>query len=232
MIDFHVHLLPGIDDGAKNIKMSVTMLRESSRQGIEVSVATPHFYFNEKTPKIIKKRDKAYDKLMRFCVKNKLEIPQIIKGFEVFLAEEIVTEPDIDKLKISGTNTMLLEMPMSKWDEKVFDRVDYIASKGYDIVLAHPERYASVCDEKDYDRLFSYGFTGQVNAASFIKPSSREFAYKLIKDGRIKLMGSDGHNTGTRAVFMEIASEFISKNLGEKYNEMMKENARHYLGLK
>lgn len=232
MIDFHVHLLPGIDDGSRNIKMSVAMLKESSRQGIEVSVATPHFYFDKKTSVLIKKRDKAYQKLTAFCEKNNIKTPKIISGFEVFLSEKIVSEPDLDKLKICGTNTMLLEMPMSKWDDKVFERVELVASKGYDVVLAHPERYAGVCSKKDYDRLFSYGFAGQVNAASFIKPSSREVAYKMIQDGKVKLMGSDGHNMGTRAIFMEIAAEFIAKNLGKKYNEMMLENSKRYLGLK
>ena len=232
MIDFHVHLLPGVDDGSKNIKMSVDMLKESKRQGIDVSVATPHFYFDKKTKKIIENRNKAYDKLISFCKKNEINRPEIILGFEVFLSEKICDEPLIDSLLISGTNTLLLEMPRTKWNDEVFDRVDYIASKGYDVVLAHPERYASVCGKKEYDKLFSYGFAGQVNAASFVNPASRDIAYHLIKDGRIHMMGSDAHNTGIRAVFMQIASEFIGKNLGEKYNEMMMENAKHYLGLK
>lgn len=232
MIDFHVHLLPGIDDGSKNIKMSVAMLKESKRQGIDVSVATPHFYFDKQTKKLIEKRNKEFELLTKFCKKNEINCPEIIPGFEVFLSEKIYDEPELDRLLISGTNTLLLEMPRTKWDEEVFDRVDYIASKGYDVVLAHPERYASVCGKKEYEKLFSYGFAGQVNAASFVNPACRDIAYHLIKDGRIHVIGSDAHNTGIRAVFMEIASEFIGKNLGEKYNEMMMENAKHYLGLK
>lgn len=232
MIDFHVHLLPGIDDGSKNIKMSVAMLKESMRQGIDVSVATPHFYFDKKREKLIEKRNKTYEKLIKYCDSNGIKHPKIVLGFEVFLSEKIYDEPELGSLVVSGTNTLLLEMPRTKWDDEIFDRVDYIASKGYEIVLAHPERYASVCGKKEYDKLFSYGFAGQVNAASFVNPASREIVYRMIKEGRIQLMGSDAHNTGLRAVFMEIASEFISRNVGEKYNEMMTENAKHYLGLK
>ena len=127
---------------------------------------------------------------------------------------------------------MLVEMPRGKWDDEVFARVDFLADKGYDIVLAHPERYMSVVKEKDYERLFSYGFKGQLNAASLINPTTREFAYKLIKDGRIHVIGSDAHNVGTRANFIGIACEFINRNLGKKYTEMMKENAERFLKLK
>lgn len=232
MIDFHVHLLPGIDDGSKNSKMSAAMLKESQRQGVEISVATPHFYFDKKPDRLISKRDKAYNNLAKFLDKNNLKLPEIVLGFEVYLSEKILEEQDLDRLLISGTNTLLVEMPRTKWTDKVFDRLDFLKSKGYDIVLAHPERYQGIADEKDFDRLFAYGFAGQVNAASFVNPASREFAYKLIKDGRIQVMGSDAHNVGTRAVFMEIAYEFINRNLGEKYTLMMDENAEHFLGLK
>ena len=229
MIDFHAHLLSGIDDGSKNIKMSAAMLTESKRQGIEISVATPHFYFDKKTEKILAKREKALKKLICYAEKNKIEIPEIILGFEVYLSEKIYDEPDVDRLLIKGTNTMLVEMPRKKWDDEVFSRLEFVAENGYKIVLAHPERYMTVAGKKEYDRLFSYGFAGQVNAASLINPTTRDFAYKLIKDGKIKLIGSDAHNLGTRANFINIACDLIRENIGEKYLDMMKDNARYYL---
>ena len=126
---------------------------------------------------------------------------------------------------------MLVEMPRGKWDDEVFGRLDYLAGKGYDIVLAHPERYMNIAGEKEFDRLFSYGFTGQLNAASVISPVLREFAYKMIKEGRLQIIGSDAHNLGIRANFISIACELIRRNLGEKYIKMMDEKAEHYLGL-
>lgn len=231
MIDFHAHLLPGIDDGSRSIKMSAAMLRESYRQDIEISVATPHFFFDKKTDRMLNKREKKHRAVEKFCLKNKIVIPQIILGLEVHLTEEILQEPDTDKLLISGTNTMLVEMPWKKWDDKVFSRLDFLVGKGYDIVVAHPERYGNIATEADYERLFSYGLAGQVNAPSLISPSTRELAYKLISDGRIQVIGSDAHNVGLRANFMQIACQFISRNLGEKYTQMMEENAERFLGI-
>ena len=229
MIDFHVHLLPGIDDGSRNCKMSAMMLKESKRQGVTLSVATPHFYFDKKIDKMLAKREKAFGKLVKYAEKNRLEIPEIMQGFEVYLSEKIFDEPDLDKLLIKGTDTMLVEMPRQKWDDEVFSRLEYVAEKGYKIVLAHPERYIGIADKKAYDRLFSYGFAGQLNAASLVSPATKDFAYRLMEEGRIDILGSDAHNVGLRSVFIEIALECISRRMGEGFIRRMDENAERYL---
>ena len=232
MIDFHMHLLPGIDDGARSCRMSAVMLKECERQEIETLVATPHFYFESKTEKMLALRKKSYNKVINYLKKINQTAPGIILGFEVHLSERIYDEKNLDRLLIGDTNTMLVEMPRVKWDDKVFDRLEYVASKGYNVVLAHPERYISIADEKSYDRLFSYGFAGQINAASLVNPTLREFAYKLIEEGKIQVIGSDAHNVGLRANFINIACDFINQRLGKKYTVMMNENAKGFLGIK
>lgn len=232
MIDFHVHLLPGMDDGSRNKRMSMAMLKESKRQGIEISVATPHFYFDSPAEKVIKKRERAYKELLKHYEKKGEDMPDIRLGFEVYLSDKIYDEEDIDRLCISKTATLLVEMPYKKWTDRIFDRLKFLVDKGYDIVIAHPERYIETADQKDYDKLFSFGVTGQVNAASFVSPITRDFAYKLIREGKIGLMGSDAHNTGRRANFTAIANEFISRNVGEQYIDMFNDNAERLLGIR
>lgn len=230
MIDFHSHLLPGIDDGSKNVKMSVAMLQESKMQEVEICVATPHFYFDNDLEKIVQKREKSYKKLIAHLEKQGIEVPEIVLGFEVYLSSEIIEQPDLDSLLIKETNTMLIEMPYKKWDDNIFKRLEFLVEKDYDIVIAHPERYHTVCGKDEYDRLFSYGCVGQFNAASLINPNTRNITYSLIKEGKVKLMGSDAHNISTRANFIAIASEFIRKNLGEEVLNTMKYMAELYLG--
>ena len=208
------------------------MLKESKRQGVTLSVATPHFYFDKDIDKAVAKREKVFDKLMKYLDKNKIETPEIVLGFEVYLAKNIYDYPDLDKLVISGTDTMLVEMPREKWNDEVFARLDYVAEKGYKIVIAHPERYLGIADRAAFDRLFSYGFAGQLNSASLILPNMREFAYKLIEQGRIDILGSDAHNNSMRSVFYETAIEFINGKFGEKYVQKLNENAEKYLCLK
>ena len=50
VIDFHCHVLPGVDDGAVDVKMSLAMLRKSFLQGVDLMVSTCHFYANEEYP--------------------------------------------------------------------------------------------------------------------------------------------------------------------------------------
>ena len=50
VIDFHSHILPGIDDGSASVEQSIAMLRMEAEQGIDHVVATPHFYPQYDTP--------------------------------------------------------------------------------------------------------------------------------------------------------------------------------------
>ena len=43
-IDLHTHILPGLDDGARNIEESKEMLRQAWKEGIREIIATPHFF--------------------------------------------------------------------------------------------------------------------------------------------------------------------------------------------
>lgn len=59
MIDFHTHILPGVDDGAENIETALAMLREEAVQGVNQVFATPHFYADEETPEAFLERRRA-----------------------------------------------------------------------------------------------------------------------------------------------------------------------------
>ena len=65
MIDFHSHILPGIDDGAKTVEESISMLKSSYEKGVRITVLTPHFYpkGQESLPPFIQKRQEAYELL-------------------------------------------------------------------------------------------------------------------------------------------------------------------------
>ena len=64
IIDFHSHVLPGIDDGSKSVEQSIAMLKREAEQGITHVVATPHFYPQEDRPeKFLRRREKAFEKV-------------------------------------------------------------------------------------------------------------------------------------------------------------------------
>ena len=123
MIDIHSHILPEIDDGSKNVHMSLEMLKESYNQGVDTVVATPHFYIKENTIDVfLEKRNNAYNKLMDF-VKGQENIPDIYLGAEVYFFNGISKMENIEKLTINNSKYLLLEMPFNKWNSRVFQEV-------------------------------------------------------------------------------------------------------------
>ena len=112
MIDIHSHILPGVDDGAENLEISVELLKSQYKQGITTVVATPHFYpANNSVENFIKKRNLAFEELNNYIRNNSIkDIPEIILGAEIHFSTDICNV-DIRPLLIENTNFVLFELP-------------------------------------------------------------------------------------------------------------------------
>ena len=87
MIDFHTHVLPGIDDGSRDLEMSAGMIREEFLQGTQVIVATPHFYANRMAvSRFLDRRAQAFDEVCSWRAEQKDadDLPQLLTGAEVY----------------------------------------------------------------------------------------------------------------------------------------------------
>lgn len=83
IVDFHSHILPGIDDGAKDISMAREMLLAEEQSGVEAIVATPHFYLSEESVEsFLEKRENAFNLIKPEADRLGIEI---FKGASVFL---------------------------------------------------------------------------------------------------------------------------------------------------
>ena len=83
IVDFHSHILPGIDDGSESLQESIAMLRTEAAQGIGHVVATPHFYPRYETPEdFLHKRDQA-EAVLLSAMKREKGLPQLSVGAEV-----------------------------------------------------------------------------------------------------------------------------------------------------
>ncbi len=231
MTDFHSHVLPGIDDGSKNTEESIMMLKLLGEQGIDLVAATPHFYANaESTESFLRKRKRAYDEL---CVHLTPELPEIILGAEVRYYPGISRMPELSSLTYGESKLLLLEMPMAKWTEMTVRELEELSCSGRVIVLlAHVERYMGFQSEETMDRIRNAGILLQVNASFINRLSTRHKAIKMLRDGKIHFIGSDSHNTTTRAPQMDKALEIVKKRLGEQFPNRMNEMASSLLTLK
>ena len=216
MIDFHSHILAKIDDGSHDIDESIQLINLLSSQGVKTVIATPHFYANdEPVEHFLSRRKKAFDSL---CENLPSNAPKILLGAEVKYYQGISRMESLDSLCISGTNLLLLEMPFTKWTEYTMkELIELVSLNNVTVVLAHIERYLKLQGSKTLNRFLDCGILMQTNASSFVDIFSRRKALKLLRDGKVQVIGSDCHNLNSRPPQMDKAFEIIRKKFGENF---------------
>lgn len=197
MIDIHTHLLPQMDDGSKSLMESLAMLRALADQGVSRVAATPHFYPGETSrEEFLARRGAAAARLEEGLTP---ELPRIMLGAEVYYFEGIARAEAAEELRIQGTELLLVEMPFRAWTARMVDEVlDLNARRGMRVLLAHIERYLRFQKPEVWDVLEEAGVLFQSNASFFLDWKTRRKALRMLKAGRIHLLGSDCHNMTTR----------------------------------
>ena len=212
MIDIHTHILPHLDDGAKNTQMSVAMLNLLRDQGVKTVVFTPHYYGRRSSPtEFIKRRNAIFDHI-------KAQIPE---GMETRLGAELhftgINMPDQDelcKLAIEGTKYILVEFPFTtKWTGELLHKLhNFISETGYTPIIAHTERYREIQKKPVLvNELIDMGCLIQVNAPSFLNKREKKLAFALLKHGFVHCLGTDSHDMGVRAPDFTLAKAEVEK---------------------
>ncbi|MBR2992920.1 MAG: capsular polysaccharide biosynthesis protein [Clostridiales bacterium] len=212
MIDVHCHMLPGIDDGSKDVAMSLEMISRSVEQGVEGIIFTPHFYADMNSPEtFLRKRDKALHEL-EDNLGSLPKVPVYTTGAEVHYFRGMSRSKDIERLCIGKSDYMLIEMPFRNWQPNMIDEIEEISLVlGLRVIIAHIERYFDQ-DKKLVNRLLENpNLLIQCNAEFFIEKSTYSKAIRLLKTRRIDLLGTDSHNLTSRRPNMAEAIELIQK---------------------
>ena len=214
MTDFHSHFLPGIDDGSDSIETSLAMLNVWQEQGIERLCATPHFYADHNTPRrFLRRREEAFTSLTAAMEEAGLHIP-ILLGAEVRFFDGISGAEELPELCLQGTNLLLVEMPFTKWTDRMISEVDDIRRRGIRPVAAHIERYLDLNPKKTIQRFMDMDIMIQCNAEFFLSRRTSRKALRMLKDERIHFLGSDAHNMRSRQPNLRPALDLIEKKLG------------------
>lgn len=216
MIDFHSHVLPGIDDGSKSLEESIALLRLEAEQGITHVVATPHFYARYDDPeKFLEKRSRAEESLRKEMEKHD-GMPTLSVGAEVYYFRGMSDSDILSRLVIGDSNCIMVEMPKAPWPEAAFRELEEIHRKrGLVPIVAHVDRYIRP--------LKTYGIPGkldklpvlvQANGEFFLEKATASMAMRMLKKGQIHLIGSDCHNLSSRKPNLGEAIELIEQRLG------------------
>lgn len=211
MIDFHTHVLPNVDDGAKDEIVSEAILRQEYEQGVRRIVCTPHYYGKRKLDCFLRMRKEAERKIRGFVLPD----TEIRLGAEVHITG--VNDPPYDALcalAIEGTKCVLFEFPfLTEWSMNLPEKVaGFISETGYTPVIAHAERYTEFL--KNPQRLADFirmGCYVQLSTGAFLKRATRRFAVMALKKGLVQCLGTDAHNADTRAPDYAAAKEVAYK---------------------
>ena len=193
LIDFHAHILPGADHGSRSRDTSVKQFELIKNTGADTVIATPHFYpSNTKVEDFLKRREFCSEKLLD-SEAPKMGV-RVITGAEVLVCEGMERMTDLEKLCIPGTNTLLLELPVTEWTEGLLETVERISER-HTVVLAHIDRYplSDVLQFLDFKSVFA-----QMNPGELTKLFLNKKYLELIDKGWVAALGSDLHSTNEK----------------------------------
>lgn len=216
MIDFHTHILPGIDDGSDCVQTSLKMLHMEAEQGITHVVATPHFYAcEERLDRFLSNRSRA-EEILRNEMRRYPQMPQLLIGAEVLFFRGISESNFIQHLTIEKTSCILVEMGQPPWSESIYKELDLIYQRwGITPIIAHIDRY--ITPLRTYgipQRLADLPVLIQANSSFFLNHFTAGMAIKMLRNDQIHLLGSDCHNLTTRDPNLGNAQKVIESRLG------------------
>ena len=228
MIDLHSHVLPYVDDGAKDENMSIEMLLSAKNQGVDIVAATPHCIAKSKeaVDAFLEKRNAGYEKLMS-AISGRNDLPEIVLGAEVNLYKDISDLPNLSSLCYENTNYILLELSDNGNASEVAEWIYNITLKGLRPVIAHVDRYPDFNDVMD--ELSHLDVVYQVNAARFLTMSDRRLLKKVFRKGEKIVVSTDMHNVTTRICNMEKAYNLALKKFPTMCEMLFTEGAKTLL---
>ena len=196
-VDMHSHLLPGIDDGLKTVEQTVEYVRELHELGYKKLICTPHILagvHNNNPETILGALD-----LARKAVSD-AGIPMIIEAAAEYMIDDSFENllKSNEKLLTFGKNYILVEMSYLAMPFNIFEVLFELQVKGYQPILAHPERYSFYHNEFErYEEMRDRQILFQVNILSlsgYYGKEVKKIAEKLIEKEMIEFIGLDMHH--------------------------------------
>lgn len=233
-IDFHNHIIPGVDDGAKTIEESLEMARQAVDAGVELIICSSHLNRRTWLPDYDEKVTESLIRLNDALVKASIPV-SVQKGFEIAIDRHLSTLQSVFHAGLAQLPVFLIELPMMGTPLYMLDEFFEIHVNKYRVILAHPERCVDFNSKKDdFLRAVEMGVFIQLDAGSltgqFGKPA-KQAADWFIKNNAAHFMCSDAHSTGSRSylVYSE-AIKFINEKYGNPVaDRLTKSNPVHLL---
>lgn len=223
VIDIHQHVLPSVDDGAKDMERTLDMLRICQQQEMNTVIATPHFdrcrYRSEQAdlPQLTEQVNEA-------CIREGIAV-KVLLGAEVFCEPGIYQRLKAGRIPtLAGSRYVLMEYGYEESFSEIQKNVQRLAEYGFTAILAHAERYSCIRKNPDYILELKEDFRTlvQVNASDLTGEAGfwmQRYCQKLLKNDLIDFIATDAHNISDRPPLIQKCVQYVTGKKGEDYAE-------------
>lgn len=202
LTDLHAHVLPGIDDGPRDLVEAIAMAERAAEGGTRVLAATPHV--REDYPAVVPAElAERVASINAEIAAHGIDL-RVVLGGEVGLTAALELDDDeLRTVSLGGAgHTLLLETPHAELPSIFEELLGRLGERGYRILLAHPELSATFQHDPDrLGRLVERGVLLQVTARALVAGSrsrSGTLARTVLRNGWVHVLASDGHRSDWR----------------------------------
>ena len=226
MLDIHCHICYGCDDGAEDLETAVEMVRLARQAGTTGIAATPHC-------NVPGSYNNLWSKSLNSKVENlRAELEKRGIDVKIYAGQEIFCTDDTIKLLKAGnlitlnhTKYPLVEFDFFEYAEFVYEKLRILTAEGYVPVVAHPERYAFVNEDKNAAAVIKkLGCLLQINKGSLEGRFGKEAfdaSHSIIARSLADVVASDAHSPYMRTTDMSQTHEIICEDYSYDYAELL-----------
>ncbi|MEQ6123424.1 CpsB/CapC family capsule biosynthesis tyrosine phosphatase [Pseudotenacibaculum sp. MALMAid0570] len=227
-VDIHSHLLPGIDDGAKDLSQSIELIKTMLSYGIKNFITTPHV-LGDVYPNSSETIKTKLEEVRTELTNQGLDDVTISAAAEYMMDERFSDLLEADDILTLKDNYILVEMSYFSAPLNLYEILFEIQLKGYKPILAHPERYNFFHNDfENYYKLKKAGCLFQLNFLSMTEQYGKnvqQISQKLLKLNMYDFTGSDTHHFKHLNLLKTLATEKNKKSL----ESIMKNNSKLFL---
>ena len=222
MFDIHMHILPGVDDGAQDYEDAIEMAEIALESGVTTIVATPHAnqrgrFENYYTPEFARR----FDRLKEMLRSSHLKV-NLLEGQEIMASDDMQSKIRDGRLVgLNHTQYYLIEVPFDSKPGWIEDRLMDVLMLGLTPIIAHVERYYCV----QYDPSYVYewidmGCLTQMNKGSIFGRfgnDAQRASILLLNYELIHCIASDAHTPQQRTPWLKDTQDFLIENYDQEY---------------
>ena len=228
MIDIHAHILPGLDDGAKDYETALVMLQTAQESGVTDMIATPHANQRSRYENYVSEELDGRLEILKAAARHVDLSVRVHAGMEVFGTPHLPSLLREGKvMTLAGSRYLLVEFAFREDPYFMEHTLLSLCREGVVPIVAHPERYRAIQDMPDV--LFNWveaGFHLQINKGSIsgrFGRSAAETAHMMLSYDLADIVASDAHDTDRRTTDLSRVQEYLTANYSQRRAERLLE---------